>query len=923
MCTSLRWCWRYSPHPDVRFGFLVVLVFSLGCGAGSTEPAPVVRTIDAPKMLISGCRVRTETSCERLVLPGQADVKLWLDLASTGHVNVKFNGEVLAFSSEPAERGVLLTLSLPVQGGRLSMDGVEPSWKTSVDLEVSWRLPLAVYLTRQAVSYGVPLRVLLGLLRLASAFEESPRSRVDILKAIRSISERLGRYRLSRESAAAGAELSRVNGFSRDYAELTLIEAFDLERSGQLASSRRAVESVRAVPNLPEDLGANVSYHQGLLEMGGGDFAAAAREFEAAMRAAERLRLDLLFFSALQMLAISASELGDEQTAVALIERGLGSLHLLDHDCENQAKTLGNLGWALLRLPDENASIDRARRSFSFALQASMGECPDEGRVNNQRVNLALASLLDWELDEALFRVAELRSDASAGTGVDWVDAIDARARHLSGRGASLPSPLVTPLRTPHSPFLAWDAAVLRGDRLRAAGLSTAAVEDYESAELILAEASKALGVAIAQESFLARRDESLEGLLASLLDVGRISDAVCRARLAMRRTLLKSDRAARIGSLDSRRREAWNDAMLTYLQAQEGLALDARNDWKHEVGEVVRRRSARVEALSRAETTLTKTLRTLLGSTPPEHCEDLPPLPEGQALLVGYFGTDESILLVASEAGFRWSRGPSPEDDYEGWARDVLGPLRLENLDVEAIRLLITGRGHALPWPSLPVGGRQLVDVAALEWGLDLPKQEEQDWASTAVVVGDPTGDLPEARAEAETAARSLRTARWSVEHLERDDARAKRVRELMSSVSLAYFAGHGRRSEEAGGGLGWSDALVLADGQLTVPEILGFEQVPPRIIVAGCDSGTTSETGLSGGLNVGRAFLLSGAEEVLVASGKADDAEARMLGNAVAKTVAEEPSMSLAQALQAAQLRLRDERPGSSWWQYRVLVR
>lgn len=924
MSTSLDWRWRYSPRPDVRFGFLVVLVFALvGCGARPPDSAPPVRTIDAPQMLISGCRVRTSTSCQRLVLPGSELAKVWLDLVPSAEVSVEFEGQPVAFSSSPAGRGTVLELTLPHRDGRLSVKGAKPVWAASVDLDVQWRAPpLTVFASRQLARGGVPLRALLHVLEAVLIFEEDPRARVDLLNATRFFNVLLRRPVIAQEAERSAAALARKHGFVYDIAELTLIEAFKLERAGRVALTRRALNSIRALSGLPIELVGNIGYQQGLLEAEVGDHAAAARNFEVALRGAERLQSDLLFFSSLQMLAISASELGDDGSAAALIDRGLSALHLLEHDCRNREKTLGNLGWALLRLAEDNVAVDRARLAFNRGLQATTKVCPDHGQASNQRVNLALAALLDWELEEAMFRVDELRGDPPAAGVGEWVEAIDARARYLSGRTQTLPSPLVDPARTPRNPFLAWDAAVLRGERLRAAGLAAAAIEHYDEAEQMLAKASGALGAAAEQESFLARRDDSLEGLLGSLLDSGRPGEAVCRARLAMRRTLLRSDRAARIGAFDEGRRTAWNTAMAQFIEARQSLALEAADDWKYEAGEAVRRRSARVEALARAEMTLTQTQSKLLGPVTPERCKDLPQPPGRHALLVGYFGVEESIVLVETDAGVRWSRGPSPMGDLERWSREVLGPLQLESLDVDVIRLLITGRGHALPWPSLSVGAGQLVDVAALEWGLDLPKQGERERPRTALVVGDPTGDLPEARAEANMAARSLRAARWSVDHLERDDAKTGRVQSLMSSVSLAYFAGHGRRSE-APGGLGWSDALVLADGLLAVPEILGLDQVPSRVIVTGCDSGTTTESGLSGGLNVGRAFLLAGAEQVLVASGKADDAEARVLGNAVARTLSEQPTWSIARALQAAQRQLRAEQPGSRWWQYRVLVR
>ncbi len=909
----------------MRFGLLFVLVFTLlSCGGRPSEPAPAVRTIEAPQMLISGCRVRTETTCERLFGGAPQPLRVWLDLAPNATVIAEFDGVRLPASVAAAGRGVAISLQVPPNSGMLRVSGMDPAWSETLDVEIQWRVPpLITVLARQAESRQMS-RLALWSLEVALFFESRPQARIDMLQTVRVLARQAGRSRLGLTAQNEARELARRTGASFDLAELSLISVFSELRRGNVAAGRWTLKSLEELPGLPVELRAGRAYYNGMVEMTVGDLVAASRHFETAVQLSERVADRGRYFAAVAQLAVSRSELGDTAAAVSAATSGLRQLAGLRDDCRLSAQTQGILGWAVLRVAEDPVLLETARQAFLAALDAFVGECRVRGKAENQLVNLAWTALLDWELDEAQAYVEELEAGPIPPHLQAWVGAIKTRIAHLSGNEVQLDSPVLEPRTAPRDPFLAWDAEVSRGERLHSHGLSAAAAEQFEAAEARLAKESDALGSAIVQDSFLARRNDSLVGLVDSLVSSGQAAEAACRVRLALRRAVLKSDRAARIDALDSDRLRAWNRAMETYVEARARAAHAARDDWKFDTFEVGRRQAARKESLAQNEQQRQNAQSRLVRTRPLERCADLPRRASGVANLIVLLLEETGTVFLEDERGVFWAQEPVQAGDEERWAVTVLGRLPLDS-SVEVLRIVANGPGGRVPWARIPVNGVPVADLALLEWGLDLPRRDGHGKPGEASIFGDPTGDLPAARSEAGSVAHLLQGGPWTVSSNLGNAATVGSMRTALESASLVYFAGHGSRTPVPGPGtegLGWEDSLTMSDGQLGVPELLGLSAAPARAVLAGCDSGTTASSGLGGGLNLGRALLLAGAQEVVVASGKTDDVDARVLGIALARSLAADPEHRMSDALRSAQSHLRETRPSSRWWQFRVLV-
>lgn len=140
---------------------------------------------------------------------------------------------------------------------------------------------------------------------------------------------------------------------------------------------------------------------------------------------------------------------------------------------------------------------------------------------------------------------------------------------------------------------------------------------------------------------------------------------------------------------------------------------------------------------------------------------------------------------------------------------------------------------------------------------------------AGPALVVGDPSRDLPAARAE----------ARWVAEHLgarARLGASVRRAEVVadLADAGLFHFAGHGTLAPSDP----WSAALRLADGEALRLEDLLARPVAPRLaVLSGCRTGRAGALGRRFRVGLPEAFLLGGTRNVLATTRDVDDRATR----------------------------------------------
>ena len=217
----------------------------------------------------------------------------------------------------------------------------------------------------------------------------------------------------------------------------------------------------------------------------------------------------------------------------------------------------------------------------------------------------------------------------------------------------------------------------------------------------------------------------------------------------------------------------------------------------------------------------------------------------------------------------------------YRTAAEKALGPF-LKTLGRRRAPVFFIPHGElaGLPWQALRVDGepilarfpiRYLPHAGILEggqWPRGSSEPPDGTGIGTTVVLADPTGDLPGARAEGEAIANSLRiTAKCGAQA-----TRSAFVSGLLSADVL-HFAGHGSIDQNDP----LNSGLVMADGRFTARDLRGFQSRARVVVLNACESGVHS-VGIGSELQgFVRALLLAGVDIIICAQWRIDDTVAK----------------------------------------------
>jgi CHAT domain-containing protein len=247
-----------------------------------------------------------------------------------------------------------------------------------------------------------------------------------------------------------------------------------------------------------------------------------------------------------------------------------------------------------------------------------------------------------------------------------------------------------------------------------------------------------------------------------------------------------------------------------------------------------------------------------------------------------------------------------------------------LENLDAldslrEVRRISVVEVGerpvaaiHTLPWRE----SDSLLDLAPIAYSLDLrPRPSSAAPRRLALVVADPRSDLPESRHEAAEVTGLLKTQSWSVTEAIGDGATRNVLLQRLPEVGLFHYAGHGVRE----GMSGWDSALLVAqDERLGVPDVFTLPAVPRGVVLTGCETAAATPQTVGGGMNIGRAFILSGSDWVVASDAEVSDEHAAAVGIAMHETDSLEGPARLRDAL----LSIREKNPEAPWQHFRAIT-
>ena len=881
---------------------------------------------------LSGCgSVLRGPVCE--VEPADRSIRLWVDLpAGTPVVLKTARGAKIEHSAREKTRGRLLTVKLPATVKQLlvTAPGRQP-----------WKLKVRPLLEVPGLRRARKLRGK-GKLKQASAalsamdqVPEPARGRVLSLRA---------RLKLSGgQPLAAAAELRRsmaihrASGRVSDEVRDGLALVYILLKNGRRFSEARAVLASLSGALAHWDEGrARFAYYRGLLGRDSGDLRGALRHLRQADEGTGRLGLRRIQLNVRLVLALLLQEMGRSEEAMQMLLAVRRDLPADTHPC-TRWDLLANIAWIsmLIRegrsLREDPIETPEPTPLLRSTLERYRDKCPRPMYVVDAHVNLALAALQRGRPEEAARHVTAARSSGPVPNTYIVVFLLDIEGRVALARGKPALAlerfaRLEAKGQVSNSAEILWRAAVGRGRALEAAGREGEAVDAYRAAESWLEHQSLRVPLGSGRALFLGDRGLSVRLLVDLLVRRGQPAQAMAAARRARARTLASMYRLDRLDALSPARRRRWDEAISRYRVLRDALDREAARDWELPSDRVAVARLARQRKQKKLVLALDQAFAQLSGPTP--RFGKLTRPAAGEVILtycpsaqrgrwLGFAATRSGVTV--EQIQLTSLQGPAP-----ALSAALLAPFRASLARAGRVRILPHGQLQRVDLHGLPLDNGVLISLAPVVYSVDLPVPRTSPRPARgrrALVVADPRRDLKQARREAAVVAELLsRAARgaprpWQVTRLTGDTATKPALRSALGRTDLFHFAGHG----EAMGTAGWGSHLRLAGAaQLTIGDILALEEVPPLIVLSGCDTGRGSGRGAVG-VNLAHAFLAAGAQVVVATTRTVKDDLALRLGKALYAGAAA-PDWTLERSFRAAVLKIRRQQPSADWTAYRM---
>lgn len=590
-----------------------------------------------------------------------------------------------------------------------------------------------------------------------------------------------------------------------------------------LEEYRRAFEAVRNVNDIRIRANAATQYAQILNEET--DYAESVRILNALLHSpgAENLGLEFVRDCYLNM-ARALDDMGDGPAAAAELERlklRLGTVPMLARELTAEARLhieRGELQSAEeLALRAQKVAGPGERAYAAEAIMERLRIALKRGDGAHARELLAeLESYDDVLTIEHQGRVAELRGLASRAAGKLE------ESRSYFERALALHPPSYT----------VWTLEYELGVTLQAAGRSKEARRAFEASISEVNAQRGALGEPGLQPALMANRQQPYDALFDLLAESGDAVGAL---------SVLEASLASRL-----------DDNIVTATESTGSTVDDA-----------LRRSEAR-RTLGQARAGIPRRPRN----------------PQGQNVHFAAFVTSDNHAWALIRAGGHTELeriGLSPTElcalmEKFGEDFDDATAVRLGKTLFPAARLARLGPRFAVilpvcarnfPVAALRIGAGRLIDEAAVSVAPDVSTvvrlHEDRDQeVPTGDVFADPKGDLPAARREAEW------TGRTTGAFVRLGDMASETTLESLGFRQLLHFATH-TEVDVAG------PALVLADKNLTVADILRHRIRADLVVLASCHSGSSLRTTAAETLST--AFLRAGSGAVLATLRSVED--------------------------------------------------
>lgn len=832
-------------------------LLGLGCAAGPLPAAP-------DDLRVAGCDEWMFGACQ---IDGPAEVVVWHGASESGWTLSTGDAAVpLVWDADLQVARATVTVA---PGDRLSLwrDG-RPAWSAPVEAR-----PVVPGLAEAMARDGAARAD--ALASLAGASTGAERARV-----LGALARTPGGDPRARADAAVAA-WEGVDGAIGRSADVALAAFRRTEAGVDLAGARAALEE--AGPLSPA---AEVHHHRawatGVLESRVGRFGAALDALRELERGAARAGSGELVRLARSERA-HVSQLAGRHADALRLHRALVDLPEEDPRTCARARYRNNLGWALVvaaeRGFDAAAVVDAPDPAhwFRLALEALRPDCVDRASLEADiRLDLALAAERQGPA-AARAALAEALPALDAPTveiRLAW-RALEARLALAEGRAAEALAGFEEVEREAAAAdrvHEVWSALAGQARALEAAGREDEALARYARADALAAAHAAFVPITHGRDAFLAERDRAARDRVSLLLRRGDAAGALEVVRHTRAAFVVSLHQARRLEELGPGARRRWDEAVEAYGRLRVERERLAREAW-------MLAPEARADVERAAEALSERTRRLLDDALPaPVAAGALRPPGPGEVVLAWFEDREGLVGFAGTSTGVRAVRLPKVSLDApaDALGAALLGPLAPSLEGAARVTLLPSGALRAVDLHLLPLPGGALVERMPVRWSLDLGSDGAPGPTTSPLVVADPRGDLPSARAEGEAVAAAL--ARRSVTVVRQDEATREALMAHLPAADLLHFAGHG----VFGDGPWEADLLTAREGRLSVSDVLALPRVPGRVVLSGCETARTRDTAVET-LGLAQAFVTTGSRAVVASARRIDDGLARAFAAAL----------------------------------------
>jgi tetratricopeptide (TPR) repeat protein len=924
---------RQTSIASVLLLVFVFLFLFVALDSACSKPAPAALPDEPLAVLVSGCAalVVEQPGGAPVCTPG-ADGHLRLFVPCGGSDRVELDPAGAAPTPKNVAGGRLFTITPPEGVRSISVHRSDAGGKRAVYTQLLAIRPRPAWfgeaqLLRQKGDLDAAEARATTALASPSATDEDRALAEGLLARI---ALRRGKVDDAGRHFRAAIDLDKRTGRISDRADDAFALVFMLhQRSRHYPEARRVLDEVANELGAYPDGRAREPLYRGQVAWEAGDTRGALRLLAVAIMRADQLGAEGIARAARQVRGMVMCNAGTTESCVATLreaERELANAEGVTA-CERAELAMG-LGYAELEAAQNSSpttSVAHAGDSDLRALGFLDKGCPDTYLRTVALEHLALADALNGRPREAAARLALARAgtpEPRISDALFWND-VEARIAMLEHK----PDLALAAFDIERARATAaqrdgevWRALVGRGRVLEGLGKVNEALDAYRAADEVIEDAIVAVPFGEGRSSVSAESRDGTNRAAALLSKLGRDSEAldvVRRARSRLVRSLARTEQVAALTGAD---RDRWEGAIADYRSAREQLDGEAAGDWK-------KARPALEVAIADRRTRHAKLRATLddaMALVGGAKAQALPALPSDELVLAYVdLGGATGLVGFAVEAGkvrsFRLGADPRDSSATGTSPRDgLLAPVAGEIARAKRIRLFTDGALAAIDVHALTWGDAPLVAHVPVVYGLDLGPAPRATTGTEALVVSDPTGDLPSSRDEGNAALAQL-AKHYDARKLTGTEATAAHVRDALPGLAFLHYAGHGVFAGREGS----ESALPLAQGSaLTVGDVLALRGAPERIVLSGCEAGRQLGAREEGAAGIASAFLVAGATEVVAPVRVVDDRAASAFARDLHTALDSKGDRDLAAALQSAQVRsFREGRAG--WEAFRVFAR